>query len=184
MKDRPMRDSIYSLLIVSIITCCVTKKTANPNENDAEEIISVEVEQVDKIERQIEELAFNFKDFEHRTLSDTIYADLDGDGNIEKAFFMSHQGKQGILIVDSQSIDSVKIGFGKAFEEMDNFGWVDYWGLVRDSVTHEVVINDGEIVGDTTVVLDNPSIVLRKMEVGGGIITFQNERYLWIHQAE
>lgn len=32
--------------------------------------------------------------------------------------------------------------------------------------------------------LENPSIVVRKEEVGGGLITFKDGRYVWIHQAD
>lgn len=61
---------------------------------------------------------------------------------------------------------------------------MDYWGVLQDSSTYEIIITNGEIVGDTLVRLENPSIFVRKKEVGGGLITFKDGKYEWIHQAD
>ena len=66
----------------------------------------------------------------------------------------------------------------------DDLSWVDYWGLVKDSSTFKIIVEKSEVVGDTIIKLDNPSIAVRKMEAGGGLITFRKGRYEWINQAD
>lgn len=130
-------------------------------------------------------LGYEFKRAELIGLKDSIREDLNGDGFLDKAIFTNEDGKSGILIMDGQTNEEIKIGLGNEFEEMgDDFSWVDYWGIVRDSITYEIIIENAEILGDTIVQLDNPSIVVRKEEVGGGLITFRNGKYEWIHQAD
>ena len=74
---------------------------------------------------------------------------------------------------------------GNNFEEIgDDFSWVDSWGILIDTITYEIVIEDSEIKGDTIIELQNPSIVLKKQEAGGGLIAFRNGKYDWIHQAD
>jgi hypothetical protein len=134
---------------------------------------------------RLKELSSEFKNFKYVDLKESIIADLNGDGIADNAIFTSQNGKSGILITDGKSKQEVKIGLGAAFEEMsDDFSWVEYWGIVQDSTTYEVIIIDSEIVGDTVVRLEYPSIFVRKEEVGGGVITFKNEKYQWIHQAD
>jgi hypothetical protein len=139
----------------------------------------------EKIDYQVKELSSVFKNFRLMDLKEPILADLNGDGITDKAIFTSLNGKRGILITEGKGHKVVKIGLGEAFEEMsDDFSWVDYWAVVQDSTTYEVIIIDSEINGDTIVSLEHPSIVVRKEEVGGGVITFKNGKYQWIHQAD
>ena len=106
-------------------------------------------------------------------------------GLLKKPFFTSENNKSGIKIIDGRTKGVVKIGLGVEFEEMgDSFDWVDYWGLVTDAKTYEILIKDSEIIGDTIINLENKSIVLRKEEVGGGLVSFLNGKYQWIHQAD
>ena len=67
---------------------------------------------------------------------------------------------------------------------MTEFDWVDYWGLVEDKETSETTFTeDGDVLDSKTVNLKNPSIALGKDEVGGGLITYLNGKYVWIHQT-
>ena len=67
---------------------------------------------------------------------------------------------------------------------MKEFDWVDYWGLVEDRETSETTFaDDGDVLGSKEVKLQNPSIALGADEVGGGLITFLNGKYVWIHQT-
>ena len=117
-------------------------------------------------------------------LTDTIVADFNGDGNLDHALFEKVNGTSGIIIKHGKTNEEVKIGFGEPFDYLTEFNWVDFWGLVNDSETYEIVFEDNEIVGDKTVTLENPSIVLIKEEVGGGVITFKDGKYTWIHQSD
>jgi len=74
---------------------------------------------------------------------------------------------------------------GNKFYEMgDDFGWVDTWGVTYDKIANEVLIKDSEIIGGRDVKLKNPSIILRKEDAGGGLVTFLDSKYQWVHQAD
>jgi len=118
-------------------------------------------------------------------LSDTIIADFNGDGKVDKAVFKKEKNTSGIIIKHGGTNEEVRLCFGKPFANMTDFDWVDFWGIVKDKETFEIVIDENsEIVDDRTISLENPSIVVRKEEVGGGIITFKNGKYEWIHQSD
>ncbi len=136
------------------------------------------------IDSQKETIFSEFKNAQHYRLNDTIIADFNGDGVVDKAFFIIKDKTSGIIIISDFTKDTVKIGFETEFAHLTNFNWVDFWGLVKDKETYEILFNETDIIGDTTVTLDNPSIVVRKEEVGGGIITFKKGKYIWIHQSD
>jgi len=117
-------------------------------------------------------------------LTDTITADFNGDGFIDKAIYKKEKETSGIIIIHGKTNEQVKIGFGKQFAHMTEFNWVDYWGLVEDKETSETTFTeDGDVLDSKTVNLKNPSIALGKDEVGGGLITYLNGKYVWIHQT-
>lgn len=118
-------------------------------------------------------------------LTDTITADFNGDGFLDKAIYKKEKKTTGIIIIHGKTNEQVKIGFGKQFAHMTEFDWVDYWGLVEDKETSETTFTeDGDVLDSKTVNLKNPSIALGKDEVGGGLITYLNGKYIWIHQAD
>lgn len=117
-------------------------------------------------------------------LTDTITADFNGDGFLDKAIYKKEKETSGIIIIHGKTSEQVKIGFGKQFAHMTEFDWVDYWGLVEDKETSETTFTeDGDVLDSKTVNLKNPSIALGKDEVGGGLITYLNGKYVWIHQT-
>jgi hypothetical protein len=117
-------------------------------------------------------------------LTDTITADFNGDGFLDKAIYKKEKETSGIIIIHGKTNEQVKIGFGKQFVHMTEFDWVDYWGLVEDKETSETTFTeDGDVLASKTVNLKNPSIALGKDEVGGGLITYLNGKYVWIHQT-
>jgi hypothetical protein len=120
-------------------------------------------------------------------LTEILNDDFNGDGILDKAEFKKENEKSGILIIDGKSNDTVKIGLGNRFAHMDNFNWVDHWGIMRDRTTYEILFENNEISGDTIVDLENPSIILRQDgddESGGGVITYKDGTYKWIHQSD
>ena len=124
-----------------------------------------------------------FKEFIIYSLSDTIKGDFNGDKIFDLVYIT--QNPKEIFIIDGKSRKSVKVGSHKSFGDMQNqFNWIDYWGTTNDNETYEIVIDDSEIVGDRKVKLINTSIFLRKDEVGGGIITYKNGEFIWIHQSD
>lgn len=126
-------------------------------------------------------------DFENATLfslTETIVADFNGDGINDSAYYRKDKGTSGIIIKHGQATKEIRIGFGEYFAHLTEFNWVDFWGLVKDSTSYEILFNEIDIIADTIIKLQNPSIVLRKEEVGGGLITFIDGNYKWIHQTD
>ena len=132
---------------------------------------------------QKQELESEFEMATLYKLEDTITADFNGDGNTDKAFFVRETETSGIVIKHGFVNTEERFGFGKQFAHLKDFNWVDYWGLTEDSSTYEILFNEAGIY-DTITGLENPSIVVRKEEVGGGLITFINGQYKWIHQSD
>ncbi|MDY3317743.1 hypothetical protein PG630_10520 [Riemerella anatipestifer] len=193
-----MKKIIYTLTFV-IFTACGQKST----EEKSNSVLDSTVEQISDTttldnnqlaqqatadDNQIEELRKqSLIGFEKATLyklTDTITADFNGDGFLDKAIYKKEKETSGIIIIHGKTNDQVKIGFGKQFSHMTEFNWVDYWGLVEDKKTSETTFSeDGDILGSKDVKLQNPSIVLGADEVGGGLITYLNGKYVWIHQT-
>lgn len=118
-------------------------------------------------------------------LTDTITADFNGDGIIDKAFYKKDSETSGIVIIQGQTNKIIRIGFGKPFAHMTEFNWADYWALVEDRKTSETTFKEnGDILGGKEVKLQNSSIFVARDEEGGGLITFRNGKYEWVHQAD
>lgn len=126
-------------------------------------------------------LAGEFKKFKIYKLNDTIHSDLNSDNVSDKIFFNNKK----IFVIDGLSKEQSQIGLDESFGNMgSNFSWVDFWGTTTDEETYEIIIKDDEIIGGKTIKLDNKSIFVRKNEIGGGVITYKNGKFVWIHQAD
>jgi hypothetical protein len=155
--------------------------TTNKERNDFSEQDLTEKNQTDESRKQ------SLSGFEKATLyqlTDTVMGDFNGDGFLDKAIYKKETETSGIIIIHGKTNEQVKIGFGEPFAHMTEFNWVDYWGLVEDKETSETTFTeDGDVLDSKIVKLKNPSIALGKDEVGGGLITFLNGKYVWIHQT-
>lgn len=196
-----MKLKLYILLIFLVLTSCAKRSKQGENNSQKNEI-DIKIDSTDGYNKSIkikdspkkQSLSINemfkktlkqqFYDARLFNLTDTIEADFNGDKIIDKAIFTSKESKKGIIIFDGKTNLKTKIGLGTPFEEINEFDWVDFWGLVKDSTTYEIIIEDGEIWGDTIIRIKNPSIVLRKLDVGGGLITYNGNKYKWIHQSD
>lgn len=91
------------------------------------------------------------------------------------------------MIRHGETNKEFRIGFGNNFSTWtDDFdcNWIDYWGLVEDKETSETTFSEeGDVLRSKVDKLPNPSIVIGKDESGGGLITFMNGKYVWIHQT-
>ena len=117
-------------------------------------------------------------------LTDTIKADFNGDGKTDKAIYVKENESSGIVIIHGESNEEIRIGFGKQFAHLTEFDWVDYWGLVMDKETSKTTFTEEEdVLGSQVVKLQNPSITLGNDDIGGGLITYLNGEYVWIHQT-
>jgi hypothetical protein len=111
----------------------------------------------------------SLSDFEKATLyklTDTISADYNGDGFIDKAFYKKENETSGIIIKHGQTNEEFKIGFGKQFAHLTEFNWVDFWGLVEDRETSETTfMEDGDVLGSKwKICLDSSILLTRKAE--------------------
>ena len=137
-----------------------------------------------------ETLSQEFETFKIYSLNETLIDEFNGDGFADKAEIVRLNGKSGIIITDGKSKELTKLGFGKNLAHLTDFDWVNYWGVVKDSTTYEVQFDSesGDITGSKTVRLKNISIFLRRDDNenggGGGIITYIDNEYKWIHQAD
>ena len=169
-----------SNIVIDTLTDTVSD-TAISDSNNVVQLNSTDENQTDEYRKQ------SLSGFEKATLyklTDTITADFNGDGFLDKAVYKKDKETSGIIIIHGKTNDQVKIGFGKQFAHMTEFDWVDYWGLVQDKETTETTFTeDGDVLDSKTVKLKNPSIALGKDEVGGGLITYRNGKYEWIHQT-
>lgn len=193
-----MKQTIYILTFI-ILTGCGQTNTENKSnmvlDSTAEQVSDTTIldnnqlaQQTTADENQNEEFRKqSLSGFEKATLfklTDTITADFNGDGFLDKVIYKKEKETSGILIIHGKTNAEVKIGFGKQFSHMTELNWVDYWGLVEDKETSETTFSeDGDVLGSKDVKLQNPSIVLGADEVGGGLITYLNGKYVWIHQT-
>ena len=195
-----MKQIIYILTFLILIGCgqSKTEQTSNivsdtltdkvsdtvykDNDNIAQQNL-IDENQTEEYRKQ------SLSGFEKATLynlTDTIIADFNGDGFLDKAFYKKDNETSGIIIKHGKTDEEVRIGFGKNFSTWTDFecNWVDYWGLVEDRETSETTFTeDGDVLGSRDVKLQNPSIALGADEVGGGLITYLNGKYVWIHQT-
>lgn len=193
-----MKQTIYILTFLILTGCgqSNTKQTQNAALGTlAEQILDTTIKESNDFYEQNstdENLKEDYRNlalsgFEKATLyalTDTIIADFNGDGFLDKAIYKKEKETSGIVIIHGKTNEQIKIGFGKQFAHMTEFDWVDYWGLVEDKETSETTFTeDGDVLDSKTVNLKNPSIALGKEEVGGGLITYLNGIYVWIHQT-
>lgn len=196
-----MKKIIYILTFLILTGCGQTNTEQNSNsvlESMAEQVSDTTISDNNQIakqtttdENQTEEYrkqSFNgFKKATLYKLTDIISADFNGDAILDKAFYKRENETSGIIIIHGQTNKEFRIGFGKPFSTWtDDFdcNWVGYWVLVEDRETSETTFSDdGDVLGSKDVKLQNPYIVLGKDEVGGGLITFLNGKYVWMHQT-
>lgn len=120
-----------------------------------------------------------------RQLSEPISADFNGDGTLDQAFYKKENETSGIIIHHGATDEAIRIGFGQPFAHLTEFNWVDYWELVEDSIAYETTFTPGgDVLGSKEVKLQHPSIFIGADEAGGGLITFRNGKYEWVHQAD
>jgi len=196
-----MKLTIYILTFtLSILTSCRQPNSKQKNEQkistntdtlntelkNKEAELNTSQNLIERTDYQKKALDFAYEKAILFQLTDTITADFNGDGYLDKATLTKENETSGLIIKHGKNNEHIKIGFGKSFSTWEDFdlNWVDFWGLVNDSETYEIVIEDAEIIGERKVNLVNPSIVVRKEDAGGGLITFRNGKYEWIHQSD
>lgn len=199
-----MKKSFY-LAAVLFLTGCVESpsKTEISLENpEQEEVFEQQTENIDEESEIVvdventtitedealeqyrrESLELSFEKATHYNLSDTLIADFNGDGVLDKAYYKNDGKTSGIIIIHGGLNEEVQIGFGNDLIGISNFDWLDSWGVVEDRETEEVIILDDGGLKTVPIQLENPAIAILADEVGGGLITFLNGEYVYIHQT-
>jgi len=152
-----------------------TLTTLNESTDSLRELMSFRKEGLDS----------EYKDYQIYNLNEILSEDFNGDGVVDKAEFKK-QKDSGIIITDGKTHKVTRLGFGQQFAHMTDFDWVSFWGVLNDKTTFEITFDNetGDISGDTIVTLKNKSIFVAEDEGGGGVITYENDSYKWIHQSD
>ncbi|WP_053989909.1 hypothetical protein [Mangrovimonas sp. TPBH4] len=191
-----MKNYFFLILILIAISSCKNKTTdsklstteikSQEKQFEQPDIVSVESKKPeDKITSDcLHPEYFDFKNHKEYCITDTINLDLNGNGIIEKIYFDNKSCPK--LIIEEKGQDLISIGCGiEKYKGFPNaIGWVDLWCIVSDKETFEILVEDGELIGDKTVTLERPSLYVGKEEAGGGIITYKNGELYWIHQSD
>lgn len=177
-----MRKLTYTACAILLIACNQEVKQ-NPETESIPDSTVVEVA-VDTITKELDTVSTETTKNDTRySLTDTIRLDLNGNGVIDKVYFVEDSCKR--LIVEEDGEYLIEIGCGREDENglPNAVGWVDHWYIVRDLEQSEAIIDDDQVLGDSEVILERPSIYVGKEEAGGGIITFLNGKPYWVHQS-
>jgi len=114
--------------------------------------------------------------------------DFTGDGMTDIAIFVrkkSNDKKGGLFLLR----DGDKIflaGAGNSFGSGgDNFEWADFWKVFDKRRTYETTfLENGDVDGSREVKLDHAAISIREDEGSGGLIYYNGEKFVWIHQGD
>lgn len=127
---------------------------------------------------------FDFQEYQEYKITDTITIDLNGNGVLEQIYFENEECPR--LLIKEKGHKTISIGCGRENSKglPNAVGWVDLWCVVFDKETFEIIIEEGQIVGESIVRIERPSLFIGKQESGGGIITYKNDELYWIHQSD
>lgn len=124
-------------------------------------------------------LATMFRDAHIFRLTDTVFADFNGDGETDRAFFRTTGRKKLLVIADKSG--EVVVGGQASFAKIgDDFSWASFWALTADKALEEHLLK-GAIRKHP---LGSNSLVIQRDEVGGGVVTYKDGQYQWIHLTD
>ncbi|MGB4772643.1 MAG: hypothetical protein WBP58_14345 [Chitinophagaceae bacterium] len=124
-------------------------------------------------------LATMFNDAHLFNLTDTIFADFNGDGETDLAYFRKDGKKLQLLVAGKTGVTI--IGSHASFAKLgDDFSWASFWALTRDKELEEHMLK-GAVRKHP---LGPNSIIIQRDEVGGGVVTFKDGAYQWIHLTD
>ena len=115
-------------------------------------------------------------------------ADFSGDGTPDIAIFVKNRNndKQGILFLLGEREFAFLVGVGELFDTGgDDFSRVFDWQVVGQKETHETTFQEnGDVTGTRKIALERPAIKIEQDEGGGGLVYFDSEKFVWIHQGD
>jgi hypothetical protein len=117
-----------------------------------------------------------------------LEADFSGDGTIDIVISVSKKSdaKKGVLFLLAENDLMFLAGAGNSFGSGgDNFDWADSWEIFDERLTHETTfLENGDVDGEREVKLDHAAISIREDEGSGGLIYFNGEKLISIHQGD
>jgi hypothetical protein len=124
-------------------------------------------------------LATMFKDAHIFKLTDTVFADFNGDGETDRAYFTKEGKKMRLMIASKAGV--LTVGTHSSFATVgDDFSWASFWALTGDKELEEHLLK-GAVRKHR---LGPYSLVIQRDEVGGGVVTFKDGQYQWIHMTD
>ena len=118
--------------------------------------------------------------------------DFNGDTFIDIAALVTENKnhKKGILLINGKTRQSYLFGAGIKFGSgSDNFSWLKQWSIYKNKTAYKSRFNtDDDLVGSKKVKLHHQGILVTDLEDGaptaGGIIYWNGQKFIWIHQGE
>jgi hypothetical protein len=117
----------------------------------------------------------NVKEYD---LANIIGVDIDGDGDFDYIQFNRAEGK--VLIGSGNDSTRQVMSFeSEDGTQVDDFRWVNSWGLITDKTIPYSYAVDGEL-RDSIFTLENPAIKLWQDGGGSGFFTFKGGKWIWV----
>ena len=117
-----------------------------------------------------------------------LEADFSGDNTVDLALLIERKTdkKKGLIILFKENHKYFIMGAGdKVKNGGDDFKWADSWEIFTNKQTYETTFKEnGDIDGERNVKLDRPAIKIREQEGSGGLLYFDGEQFIWIHQGD
>ena len=132
-------------------------------------------------------------DFDYSLKPACLRSDFNGDSIQDMAVFVIEKKskKKGILLIHGKTNEHFIFGAGTEFGNgSDDFNWADKWKLYKKKTANETKFDkeSGDTIGGRKVKLKRPAILIENFEDGaltaGGLIYWNGEKYVWIHQGE
>jgi len=124
----------------------------------------------------------------YKLMPSFLEEDFTGDGTTDIAIFVSKKSndKKGILFLLRDGDKIFLAGAGNSFGSGgDNFEWADFWEVFDKRRTYETTfLENGDVDGSREVKLDHAAISIREDEGSGGLIYYNGEKFVWIHQGD
>ena len=160
------------ITFILIFLCCGANAQTNLPDWGKQRLLSLE--SVFKMDNQLE--------------PSFLEADFSGDGVTDIAIFIEkiEDHKKGVLIFFGERDLYFLAGGGNTFGSGgNNYDWADSWTVFNEKDTYEMTFEEnGDIAGEREVSIERPAISIREFEGSGGLIYYNGNKFIWIHQGD
>ena len=119
--------------------------------------------------------------------------DFNGDGKFDIAYLIrlkeiKDEDSSGVrIIINHSSTDYHIVGNGMKLEENDfAIDWMHDWGIFKERNTYKTVVDSitNDILDDEMIALERDAIALYHDDYRTGLIYWNGEKYIYIHQGD